>query len=270
MLPTYSDQDLAFVAVTLADRPDDVPALRAKLNRSEFLDVALEDDRLLERIRTDHDIALKLSPRLLFGILLRRVARDIRVARYTLERIGAAQSVPIFDAARVNQLLEDEQVLDYLSAMLASFLRTETYEVRLHRAGRVERLRFSDLSMDDMIRLADLVEESWRFPLLRRIADIALFVTGLFPGHVLSRAPYARRMLPGRVIGGEWRSLEEYEQQGAAFYRRAAEHEAASTYGLRRVLAQLSDNFPAARKPLSLLSDRYLRWQHLRLFDQLQ
>lgn len=270
MLPTYSDQDMAFIAATLADRPEDVVALRAKLDRSEFLDVALEDDRLLERIRTDQDIALKLSPRLLFGILLRRVARDIREARYTMERIGTVQSVPIFDTARVKQLLDDEHVLEYLSGMLASFVRTDTYEVRLHRAGRVQRLRFSDLSMDDMIRLADLVEESWRFPVLRRIADIALFVTGLFPGHVFSRGTYARRMLPGRIIGGEWRSLEEYEQQGAAFYRRAAEHEAASMYGLRRVLEQLSDNFPAARKPLSLLSDRYLRWHHLRLFDQLQ
>ncbi|MDR5683680.1 MAG: hypothetical protein QN163_06615 [Armatimonadota bacterium] len=270
MFPTYSDRDLAFVADTLAERPADVPALRAKLERPEFLDVALEDDRLLERIRTDQDVTLKLSPRLLFTILLRRVARDIRQARYTMERIGAGESVPVFDTPRVRQLLEDEDVLDYLSAMLASFVRTETYEVRLHRAGRVERLQFSDMSMDDMIRLADLVEESWRFPLLRRIADIALFVTGLFPGHVLSRGSYARRILPGRVIGGEWRSLEEYEQQGAAFYRRAAEHEAASTYGLRRVLEQLSDNFAAARKPLSLLSDRYLRWQHLRLFDRLQ
>jgi hypothetical protein len=72
------------------------------------------------------------------------------------------------------------------------------------------------------------------------------------------------------VVGPEWRSLEEYEQQGATFYRLAAEHRDAEEYGLRRVLERLSEEFSAARKPLSLLADRYLRWQHLRVFWQLQ
>ncbi|MDR5709424.1 MAG: hypothetical protein QN140_06325 [Armatimonadota bacterium] len=262
----YPESDLTFVASVLADRPEEVLLLVEKLRHPDFLEVALEDDRLVERIRTDPDITLKISPRLLFNILLRRVARDIRHARYTLERVGLTQSVPVFDTHRVNVLLEDEQVLEYLSAMLASFVRTETYVLYVRRGNRLERLRFSDMDMDDMIRLADLVDEAWRFPLLRRIADIALFLTGIFPSYVLSRGMYAQRMRPGRVIGGEWRSLEEYEQEGATFYRRAAEHEQAIASGLRPVLNKLSEHFSSARKPLNLLSDRYLRWRHLRLF----
>ncbi len=263
----YPESDLAFVASVLADRPEEVPRWMEKLRRPGFLEVALEDDRLVDRIRTDPDITLKISPRLLFNILLRRVARDIRHARYTVERVGLTQAVPVFDTRQVNDLLEDEQVLDYLSTMLASFVRTETYVLYVRRGNRLERLRFSDMDMDDMIRLADLVDEAWRFPLLRRIADIALFLTGIFPGYVLSRGLYARRMRPGRTIGGEWRSLEEYEQEGATFYRLAAEHEEAAQRGLRPVLSKLSEHFPSARKPLNLLSDRYLRWRHLRLFQ---
>ncbi|MER3456316.1 MAG: hypothetical protein C4304_05415 [candidate division GAL15 bacterium] len=266
----YEEHDLRFVATTLAEQPERVPVLLAQLRRPEFLEVALEDARLVERIRTDPDITLKISPRLLFAVLLRQVARDVRHARYTMERVGLRESVPIFDTPRVNQLLEDEEVLDYLAAMLASFVRTETYVVHVWRRGRVQRLRFSDLNMDDMVRLLDLVDEPYRFPLLRRIADIALFLTGVFPGYVLSRGQYARTVRPGRVLGSEWRSLDEYEQQGATFYRLAAEHRDAAEYGLRRVLERLSEDFPAARKPLSLLADRYLRWQHLRLFWQLQ
>ncbi len=262
----YPESDLTFVAGVLADRPEEIPRWVERLRRPGVLEVALEDDRLVDRIRTDPDITLKISPRLLFNILLRRVARDIRHARYTVERVGLTQSVPVFDTRRVNDLLEDEQVLDYLSTMLASFVRTETYVLYVRRGNRLERLRFSDMDMDDMIRLADLVDEAWRFPLLRRIADIALFLTGIFPGYVLSRGLYARRMRPGRTIGGEWRSLEEYEQEGATFYRLAAEHEEAAQCGLRPVLSKLSEHFPSARKPLNLLSDRYLRWRHLRLF----
>jgi hypothetical protein len=270
MARTYGEQDLHFIATTLAERPDQVPVLLAQLRRPEFLEVALEDGRLVERIRTDPDITLKISPQLLFAVLLRQVARDVRQARYTMERVGLRESVPIFDTRRVNQLLDDEEVLDYLSGMLASFVRTETYVVHVWHRGRLQRLRFSDLNMDDMVRLLNLVDEPYRFPLLRRVADIALFVTGIFPGYVLSRGGYARTVRPGRVLGGEWRSLEEYEQQGATFYRLAAEHRDAAEYGLRRVLERLSEEFSAARKPLSLLADRYLRWQHLRLFWQLQ
>jgi len=263
----YCESDLTFVAATLAEQPEEIPHLVEKLRRPEFLEVALEDDRLVERIRTDQDITLKISPRLLFSILLRRVARDIRQSRYTLERIGLRESVPVFDTSRVGALLEDERVLDYLSTMLASFVRTETYVLYVRRGPRVERVRFSDMDMDDMIRLASLVDPLYRFPLLRRIADIALFVTGIFPGYVLSRGSYGARTLPGRLLARTWRSLEEYEQEGATFYRLAAEHEDAATYGLRPVLTKLADHFPSARKPLSLLSDRYLRWRHLQLFS---
>lgn len=270
MANTYGEADLRFIATTLAERPDQVPVLLAQLRRPEFLEVALEDGRLVERIRTDPDITLKVSPRPLFAILLRQVARDVRHARYTMERVGLRESVPIFDTSRVNQLLDDEEILDYLSGMLASFVRTETYVLHVWYRGRWQRLRFSDLNMDDMVRLADLVDEPYRFPLLRRVADIALFLSGVFPGYVLSRGGYARAMKPGRAVGQDWRSLEEYEQQGATFYRLAAEHRDAEEYGLRRVLGRLSEEFSAARKPLSLLADRYLRWQHLRLFWQLQ
>jgi hypothetical protein len=270
MAQAYGEQDLRFIATTLAEGPEQVSTLLAQLRRPEFLEVALEDARLVERIRTDPDITLKISPRLLFAVLLRQVARDVRHARYTMERVGLRESVPIFDTPRVNQLLDDEEVLDYLAAMLASFVRTETYVLHVWHRGRLQRLRFSDLNMDDMVRLLDLVDEPYRFPLLRRVADIALFLTGVFPGYVLSRGRYARSLRPGRVVGPEWRSLEEYEQQGATFYRLAAEHRDAEEYGLRRVLERLSEEFSAARKPLSLLADRYLRWRHLRVFWQLQ
>ena len=101
----YCESDLTFVAATLAEQPEEIPHLVEKLRRPEFLEVALEDDRLVERIRTDQDITLKISPRLLFSILLRRVARDIRQSRYTLERIGLRESVPVFDTSRVLSLI---------------------------------------------------------------------------------------------------------------------------------------------------------------------
>jgi hypothetical protein len=53
-------------------------------------------------------------------------------------------------------------------------------------------------------------------------------------------------------------SREDYEAHGRAFYRLAAEHEAAQVEGLDEVLETLSEDFILAEKALSFVADRYL------------
>jgi hypothetical protein len=54
--------------------------------------------------------------------------------------------------------------------------------------------------------------------------------------------------------------LEDYEAEGRRFYRLAADRFSLSHPGLARVLMRLSDEFTAARKPLTVLSERYVSW----------
>ncbi len=124
-----SDHDLQFVAETIwgegseaRDAPD---RLRA---RDDLLDVMLEDDRLVRRLLGDEQILLRVSPRLVFTVLLRRVSRDLQEWPYTLERT-AAETVAVFDAPRVRRFIVEPAIGTYLVDLLTSFVRSETITV---------------------------------------------------------------------------------------------------------------------------------------------
>ena len=83
----------------------------------------------------------------------------------------------------------------------------------------------------------------------RRIADIALFMTGVFPHHAI-RSPRRRRF-------AHRRTLADYEREGSAFYGLAARELEARELG--EVMSTLSENFTLARRALNHLSERYIR-----------
>lgn len=253
-----SDHDLRFLAETIwgegseaRDAPD---RLRA---RSDLLDVALEDDRVVRRLLGDEQILLRVSPRLVFTVLLRRVSRDLQARPYTLERT-TAETVAVFDAPRVRRFIAAPAIGAYLVDLLTSFVRTETITVWVRRGARYRRRRFSTMSLDDMVELAAMVGDEDAPFVFRRIADIALFTSGIFPDYLRSGrgSPGSPRPL---VIP---RTVETYEEHGRRFYRLAAQPEGPEG----RVFALLAEEFPAARKSLEMLSDRYLRWTRLSWF----
>jgi len=266
VLHRLTNADLHYVASTLM--PEEDPARAAARLREEdaLLDALLGDERLFRRIQGDAEAIVRISPWLLFSVLLRRARRELRAMPYTVEQ-AAGERVAVFDAARAGELLEDREILDYLVAMLTSFTRTDSWSIEVEQGGRIARRRFSDLSSDDMIALASLMPASLRFPILRRIADLALFVTGIFPEHA---DPWTRA--PGSPPGQRWRArrtLEEYEEEGRRFYRLAARHEVAKRTGLDRALDALAETFPLARKPLNVLASQYIHTSRMLLFGEL-
>lgn len=207
-------------------------------------------------------------PWLFFTVLLRRARRELEHERFTIER-RSQQKLVLFDADRVAELLEDEELRNYLATLLASFsrVRSETVPVRI-KQGVWRRYRISELDVEGLIRFADAAEENERFDLYRRIGDVCLFLTGMFPDYIETRRryPLSRQIRPG-VRGHVLTRLEDYEGQGRTFYRLAAEHERAHAEGLSDLLGTLSDKFVLAEKPLTFLSDRYLRFSRGSLFE---
>jgi hypothetical protein len=254
-----TDHDLRFVAETVWGEQgvaaDAVAQLRA---RADLLDGALDDDRLVRRLLGDEQVLVRVSPRLVFSVLLRRVSRDLHERSYTLERTPA-ETVAVFDAPRVRQFIAEPAVGSYLVEMLTSFVRTETFTVWVRHGEHYRRRRFSTLNLEDMIELAGLVGEEEAPPIYRRIADIALFTSGIFSDFLRPRrgAAAIRRM---RAIP---HTMETYEEHGRRFYHLASRPEHGSQ---GRILATLAEEFPMARKSLELLSDRYLRWTRLSWF----
>jgi len=257
-VPVLTDEDLRFVVETVGDERSGMGQgldhLRA---REDLLDVLLEDDRLVRSLLEDTRALLRVSPALVFSVFLRRVIRDLNARPYTLER--TPETVAVFDATRVHRFVAEPAIWGYLVRMLTSFIRTETVTVFTKEGQRYRRRRFSTLNLETIIELAGLVGERETPPIFQRIADIALFTSGIFPDYLRSRR--------GRAAREHWRAIpltaETYEEHGRRFYRLAAGPEGRPN---RRVLTALADEFPMARKVLELLSDRYLRWTRLSWF----
>jgi len=260
--------DLDFIIETVVTRRRDYDNIREIIqDKPDFIDVMLDDEKLFRRVVADEEILLKISPYLLFTILLRRAHRDLQKSSYTMEYVGRDQKVPVFDAKEVAEFLNDKDVRDYLAEMLSTFTKTESTTIYF-RSGRTTYKRtYSDMSINDMTELAGMVKEEFRFPFYKRIGDVCLFMTGIFPEHVVSEGGELRGERSWMSIGVRaQRGIEEYETKGREFYRQASYEEAARAAGLDRVLAAIADNFTLARKPLNLISERYIPARRLQWF----
>lgn len=256
----YTPFDLQFLSLVVTDgRPEAAAGLaRTWRENPGQVEPWFDDDRVLRRLMADDRAVIELSPRFLFTVLLRRIRRDLAEIPYTVEHIDATGRVVVFDAGLAHELLRASEMFNYLVELLVSFERTETVTVQGQAARRARRL--STMSIDDMLELAGLVDPPRRPMVFRRIGDIALFTTGLFPDAVLRgpRLPLGAALEASRFR--RRRRLEDYEEEGRRFYRMAADQLSASHPMLSQVLTRLADEFTAARKPLNVLSERYVSW----------
>jgi hypothetical protein len=249
-----TEADLVFLASALAPGSDRGRMVRVLREDAEILDGMLADDRLLCRIMDRPEAPLAVSPRLFFAVLLNQARRDLASAGYTVEQSNTV----VFDAPRVAGLLEDRPIRDYLVELLAGFVRVHSATVTVRvRKGVWHRLRFNDLDLIGLIRYTSTLEESLRFPWYRRIADLCLFLVGVFPEHAVGDGPRAARASAAGTV----------PVQGRSFYRAAARHPVAARDGSAPVLLLLAEQFDLAAKPLAHVTSRYLGPLRDRLFD---
>ena len=262
-----SEQDLAFMAETLGRRGQEEERLVSALRDDpQVFQSVLAADRLFQRFTTDPEILIKVSPRLYFAVLLQRAARDLRTAAYTIER-SQRQRIPVFDTAQVADFADNAQARDYLADMLASFTKVQSYSVAMKvQHGVWRRLRFSDIDIDGLIRFASTLDKAQRFGAYRRIADICLLMAGMFAEYVEAQAHYPATGQRRPQIAGRRRTMEEYQDEGRAFYQMAAKHQAAGIMGLDEILAELASQFLRAQKTLSYMAERYLWFDKRQLF----
>lgn len=262
-------RDLRFMVDTLMPESRDKERIVELVEEDErFLEAMLDDERLFERLMRGEEMLLQVSPGLLFMALLRRARRDLEAAAFTTER-RSLQKVFIFDANEVVELLERDALRRYLASMLASFTRIESTTVAVRvRKGLWRRYRTNELDVESLMRYSQALDEEQRFEPYRRIGDVCLFLSGVFPSAIEARYryPMSGEIRP-RARARTVVSREDYEAHGQAFYRLASEHERAQVRGLERVLEALSDDFILAEKALSFVADRYLGLMKQQLFE---
>ncbi|HZU74663.1 MAG TPA: hypothetical protein VE990_18040 [Acidimicrobiales bacterium] len=214
------------------------------------------------------DRFLPTSPFLTFAVAIHRTAARLQSTTYVEERWAPRRRVPVFDVEPLRQVLAGPARRLLLIELLASYTHV-TSGVSWQRTRRGwRRRRFSEL---DPVRLAELVEAvspAERPGVYRRLGDLALFLTGVFPDHptVLDMGPVAvERLL--RLSGLRGRidpdtvGPDLLARLGRHWYRQAVRsaqgHGAPVTGGLAAV-AEVAESFDHARRVLNVVTDWYL------------
>ena len=263
-----SDKDLDFLVETVSPGVIDKPKLKQIVKEDEgFRNTFIDDEKVFRRLIDEEEAFLKISPALFFEVLLRKVARDLKGVSYTVEKTGTTK-IPIFDTKDVVEFLAKESLLDYLADMLSSFTRIETYAFSIQVGEHIfEKIRVNDLDMLSLIDLCEAVEDEYRLGLYKRIADICLFILGIFPDYAEHDYcyPFSGQLRP-QIRGKVRMSPDDYEEKGRKFYRLAAEHPSARELDLSGIFWALHEDFPKAKKPLNFIAEHYLRYKRYRFF----
>ena len=254
-----NESDLHFLVETVAtDRRDHDHIVNLVRDKDDLLEPMLQDPKLSRRLFEEEQNLVRVSPYFLFTVLLLHVRQDLKETGYILEVDFKGKRIPVFEAQAVTDLIAQPVIRDYLAEMLASFTRTNSGVMYWSERGAWYKRRFSDLDIDDMVDLARIIDPELRPALYKRIADIALFLSGVFPDHLTVFAASHQSRFATK------RTLKDHERQGSRFYRIAAQETDQSRW--RPAMETLAEKFILARWALNTLGDRYLKAQREHYF----
>lgn len=269
MAEEFSEGDILFLVETVN------PGLRSKIDTvksdPDIIEGMMKHEagRLFQRIMlmNEETIMTTISPRFLFEVLLRSAQIDLESQAYTMERTST-QKIPVFDTAQVVRFLDNTTALKYLADMLSSFTTIESFTLPVRvRKGVWHKIRFNDMDIDSLLRFCQAVDEEHRFRFYKRIADLCLFVLGMFPEYVAVDYRYPSTGEPRpRLFGRLRRSAQDYEEEGRRFYKLAGEHRDATVLDLAEIMWQLHERFTLAKKPLNYISENFIRFKKAKLF----
>ncbi|MDP8975964.1 MAG: hypothetical protein M3N28_06300 [Actinomycetota bacterium] len=188
------------------------------------------------------------------------------------EWLGPRRRVAALDVEELRRFLADPTRRLFLVELLSSYTHVRSGSVLVHTKRGWRRHRFSEL---DPLRLASLLEvvpEPERVAVYRRLGDVALFLTGVFPDHTATRAlsPVSEARLR-RAAGLEtshpapnpYRGIPDagavtlLEALGRRWYRLASTTAPVRTDAIR-VLDDVGDRFAQARRILNMVTERHL------------
>ena len=267
-LNRLSERDLDFLAETASPEIKDKSRLKQIIHEDEdFRNLYVGDEKVFRKLMDDEEIFLKISPALFFEILLRKAANELEEVGYTFEKTSHMK-IPVFDTKEVSEFLTKESLLLYLADMLASFTKIESFTLSVRiRKGVWEKIRFNDLDILSLMNFCQAAGDEDRMGFYKRIADICLFVLGIFPDYAERdyQYPFSGQVRP-HIRGKVRISPEDYEKEGRKFYKLAAEHPAAKELDLSEVFWALHADFQKAKKPLNFIADHYLQYTKHKFF----
>jgi len=210
-----------------------------------------------------------VSPFLTFAVVVHRGWAELHTASHVDEWVGPRRRLPVLGTGELRDFLGAVSRRLFLAELLASYTRVASGSTWVRTTRGWRRRRFSEL---DPLRLASLLEvvpEPERPGVYRRLGDLSLFLTGVFPDHTslegLGAAAGARlgqltgvRGPDGGAGTGDLDAVSLLEWLGARWYRVAVRAAPQPPTAALTVVADVADRFTVARRVLNYLTDRYL------------
>ncbi|MGH9104251.1 MAG: hypothetical protein ACRDZX_00120 [Acidimicrobiales bacterium] len=280
-LEHLSDEDLAFLCAPRAagesSRGDYRRVVRARRGGIEGF---LGDREVFDALFLAERGAplLGVSPFLAFAVAVRRVASELGSTRYVSEWVSRGRRAPVFDVARLAEFVSGPWRRLFLAELLASYSRVASGSVLVATSRGLRRQRFSELDPVRMAGLLEVVAPAERPGVLRRLGDLALFLTGVFPDYVarhgfgpvdqarLLRAgrPAANRTGPRQGSAPKPAKVEDSDavtllcRLGRRWYQVASQLLGGQVPANVAVIGELPERFDDARHVLGVIADRFL------------
>jgi hypothetical protein len=259
-LEHLSDADLSAMAAAT----DGEAAARGDPRRIE---AQIDSPALFRRLfaTPGRDPLLQGSPFLLFAVLVHRAIRDLGQASFVEEWVGPRQRVPVFDVGGLREFGADPMHRFFLAELLVSYTHVASGSLLVQTRRGWRRRHFSELDPVRLIELAELLPDAERASVYRRLGDLSLFLTGVFPDYAAEQlvVERERRRLERALAAADREAADRrdgiwlLESLGRRAYR-IAQHAADRRSAMAGVLAEVSENFAVARRVLNFLTDRYL------------
>jgi hypothetical protein len=182
------------------------------------------------------------------------------------EWVGPRRRLPVFGASELRDFLAEPASKLFLAELLTSYVHISSGSIVVRSGRGWRRHRFSELDPVRLASLLEVVKEVERPGLYRRLGDLALFLTGVFPDRSATRL--FREIDSGRLLRsaglerGDGSTREEpltfLEDLGRRWYRLAYTTAAHNrTFELETVGA-IARRFSSARRTLNFVTDHYL------------
>jgi hypothetical protein len=227
---------------------------------------------------------LRVSPFLVFAVAVRRAAHELGSTPFVRDWPGAGRGAPVLDVPRLREFMSTPVHRFFLAELLASYARLASGSVLVATPRGLRRRRFSELDPVQLAGLVEVVEKAERPGVLRRLGDLALFLTGVFPDYVARRGfgPVDQgRLLRVAAVGpggmrreGAARSDRVRGDDAVALLARLGRrwYEVAARLLPRplpadvAVIGEMPERFDDARRVLSVVAERFLFPQRDRWF----
>jgi hypothetical protein len=273
-----TDRDLELLAQVAGGPGGGRPAavrLRAEPGEIERL---LATPQLFDALfqQGDEDALVLVSPFMAFATLLARAPALLEGLAFVPERVGARRSVPVFEVEPLRELVADPLRRLFLADVLASYTHVASGAIWVKSRHGWRHRRFSELDPAQFAVLILTVAPDQRLVLYRRLGDLSLFLSGVFPDHAQAHAlaPIAVERLRRALAAGQPRgerpveplipdlgALAQLEAIGRRSYALSLEGTVHRDLGFAPVLAYVAEHFRHARMVLNFLTDGYL-FQH--------